>query len=70
MTDNDLLLTQGIEDKRVPFFVKLKNQKAPAAYDQPFNTVITRELILAIMKGEISTPDELKNRIDGAKYSN
>lgn len=66
LTDYDLELTKGIEDPRIPFFVKLKNQKESLTYDRPFNTLITRELILAIMKGEISSPEELKKRLDAA----
>jgi arylsulfatase A-like enzyme len=64
LTDGDRQLTKEIEDPRVPFFIKLKNQNEPITYDKPFNTVITRDLILTIIKGEISTPEELKNRMD------
>jgi hypothetical protein len=64
LSEGDRQLTKGIEDPRVPFFIKLKNQNRPLVYDKPFNTVITRDLILAVMKGEISSPEELKNRID------
>lgn len=63
-TGNDLKLTGGTEDSRIPFFIKLKNQNQPLVYEKPFDTVITRDLILAVMKGEISSPDELKNRLD------
>ena len=66
LTDNDLELTQGVEDPRIPFFVKLKNQKESIVYDKRMNTLISRELILAIMKGEISSPADLKNRLDAA----
>lgn len=64
LTEQDIALTQGIEDPRIPFFVKLKNQKVPVIYEKPFNTIITRDLILSIMKGEISSPDDLKMRLD------
>lgn len=45
-------------DERVPFIVKLANQKKPVIYEPAFNTVITQELILAILRGQIATPDE------------
>ncbi len=67
LSDGDRQLTKGIEDPRIPFFIKLKNQNESLIYEKPFNTVITRDLILAIMKGEISSPDELKNRLDAAE---
>lgn len=49
----------GREELRVPFIVKLANQKDPIAYESAFNTVITQELVLAILRREISTPNDL-----------
>jgi hypothetical protein len=49
----------GKVDKRVPFIVKLAHQKEPLTYEPAFNTVITQELILEILRGNISSPDEL-----------
>jgi hypothetical protein len=66
LSDGDRQLTKGIEDPRIPFFVKLKNQNESLVYEKPLNTVMTRDLILSIMKGEISSPEELKNRLDAA----
>lgn len=67
LTDGDRQLTKEIEDQRIPFFLKLKNQQAPLIYEKPFNTVISRDLIFALLKGEISTVEELQNRIDVAQ---
>ncbi|MBX7172318.1 MAG: LTA synthase family protein [Pyrinomonadaceae bacterium] len=53
-------LTNEKEDVRVPFFLKLKNQNESFIYEKPFNTAITKDLILAIVKGEISTAEEVK----------
>ncbi len=47
----------GKHDGRVPFVLKLARQKEPAFYNAPFNTVLTPELLLAILQGELSTPD-------------
>ena len=49
----------GKTDKRIPFIVKLAGQNRPVTYEPAFNTVVTQELVLAILRGEVSTPDEL-----------
>ena len=49
----------GQEELRIPFIVKLANQKEPVVYEPAFNTVITQELVLAILRREISSPNEL-----------
>lgn len=64
MTANDKALTGEIEDPRIPFFLKLPNQTEAISLDKPFNTIISRKLILALMKGEISTPEEARNWIE------
>jgi hypothetical protein len=38
---------------RVPFLLKMPGQAAPVPYDQPFNTVLTSELLLAVLRGEV-----------------
>jgi hypothetical protein len=65
-TANDQKLTGGIEDPRIPFFLKLPNQTEAISVDKPFNTLISRRLILALMKGEISTPEDARNWIENA----
>lgn len=57
-------LTNEKEDVRVPYFLKLKNQNESVVYEKPFNTAITKDLILEIVKGEISTPEEVKVWLD------
>lgn len=49
----------GREELRVPFIVKLANQKDPIVYEPAFNTVITQELVLAVLRRKISSPNEL-----------
>lgn len=49
----------GKPETRVPFIVKLAGQKEPVKYEPAFNTVITQELVLAILKREVSTPGRL-----------
>jgi hypothetical protein len=41
-------------DSRVPFLVKLPGQKSGVAFDEPFNTVLTKELIDALENGTVT----------------
>lgn len=63
-SDKDFSLTNGTEHPNIPFFLKPKGQKESIIYEKPFNTVITHDLILAILKGEISTINEVKDWMD------
>jgi hypothetical protein len=67
LSEKERQITGGKEDARVPFFLKLKGQKETAIYDKPFNTVILHDLILAIMKGEVSTVNEAQTWLN--RYS-
>lgn len=60
LTKSDFEITKGIEDLRIPFIVKLKNQNESIKHDKPFNIVNTQDLILKIIRGKISSSDELK----------
>lgn len=51
-------------DPRIPFILKLAGQKQAAMYEQPFNTVITRDLLLALLRGDVSTPQQVMAWID------
>jgi hypothetical protein len=44
-------------DHRVPFLLKLPGQEAPIPYARLFNTVITKELLLALLEGRVRTPE-------------
>jgi hypothetical protein len=44
----------GQHDYRVPFLVNPPGPNEPVVYSQPFNTVATHDLILAILRGEIT----------------
>jgi len=47
-------LYDGRRDYRVPFLVNPPGPNSLAVYSQPFNTVATKYLILAILRGEIT----------------
>ena len=66
-TNNDRELTKGIADPHIPFFVKMKNQKESIIYEKPFNTIITHDLILDIIKGNIESPKDLEKWLDDSR---
>lgn len=43
-------------DHRIPFVVKLAGQHEQLTYTSGFNTVLTHDLILALMRGEVTSP--------------
>jgi hypothetical protein len=51
-------------DNRIPFLLKLKNQREGMIYDRPFNTIVTHDLILALLGGDLTTPREVATWID------
>jgi hypothetical protein len=46
-------------DHRVPFIVKLAGRREPVTYSESFNTVVTHDLILALLRGEVSGSDSV-----------
>ena len=48
-------------DHRVPFIIKLAGHKESIVYEPPFNTIITHDLILALLKKEVVTEKDLMN---------
>lgn len=54
----------GKVDGRVPFLLKLAGQKQRAIYENDFNTVLTHDLFLALLRGEISDQKSVIDWID------
>jgi Sulfatase len=54
----------GGEDRRVPFIVKPPGANNPVTYSPQFNTIVTHDLILAILRGEIASQRELVPWLD------
>ena len=50
-------LLDGKSDRRIPYLVKMAGQSQGAVYSQPFNTVLTGDLLLATLRGQMQTPD-------------
>jgi hypothetical protein len=51
-------------DQRVPFMVKFPGDGYSLVYDRPFNTVITRQMIMAILTGRLRSGAELARWLD------
>jgi Sulfatase len=51
-------------DYRVPFMLKLPGQTRGAVYAQPFNTVLSHDLILSILRGEMSSSEDAAAWLD------
>ena len=46
----------GKSDSRVPYLLKLASQKDAVMYPQDFNTILTADLLLDVLRGEIGDP--------------
>ena len=57
-------LYDGRRDHRVPFLVKPPEPSEPMTYSRPFNTVLTRDLILAILHGEVTNQQNVALWLD------
>lgn len=57
-------VTGGRIDYRVPFILKLQNQKQGVTYEHGFNTVMTHDLLLAVLRGELSTGGDVTAWLD------
>lgn len=58
-TREDELASANGMDQRIPFLLKLAGQKEPINYDPAFNTIVTHDLFLALLSGELSDPDSV-----------
>jgi len=54
----------GRRDHRVPFLLKLAGQREGVTYPRAFNTVLTHDLVLAYLSGELSSKDDMIQWID------
>jgi hypothetical protein len=47
-------------DTRVPFLIKLPGQNTKEKFDYPFSATVVKDLILALRRGEIATPEDIE----------
>ncbi|HVF51132.1 MAG TPA: sulfatase-like hydrolase/transferase [Pyrinomonadaceae bacterium] len=52
-TREDAAAWSGQTNHRIPFILKLAAHADAATYDAPFNTVLTQDLLLAVLRGEL-----------------
>jgi hypothetical protein len=55
------------KDHRVPFLLKLAGASAGSVYPKRFNTILTHDLLLAILRGDIKNPQDLARWMDQHK---
>jgi len=57
-------LVNGKRDHRIPFILKLSGQKNGVEYASPFNTIITRELLMEMLRGNLTASDDVVEWLD------
>ena len=55
----------GRRDLRVPFLLKAPSQNQPITYSARMNTLVTRDLILAVLRGELAEAAQTVAWLDG-----
>jgi hypothetical protein len=51
-------------DPRIPFLVKMAGQKQGIVYSPPLRSLIAHDLVLAVLRGELSQPDQVTRWLD------
>ena len=51
-------------DHRIPYLLKLAGQKQARTYNKSFNTVVTHDLLLAVLRGELASTDSVVEWLD------
>jgi arylsulfatase A-like enzyme len=64
VTNEEAEVMPATPDHRVPFLVKLAGQKEPLAFTPEMNTILTHDLLLAVLRGEVRTPQEAAAWLD------
>jgi hypothetical protein len=63
-TREDEAASGGKMDHRIPFVVKLAGEREQLTYTAGFNTVVTHDLILALLRGEVTSPSSVAAWLD------
>lgn len=61
---NGAVAFDGKRDARIPFILKLAGSARGAAYHDTFNSIITPDLLLALMKGELRDAESVTGWLD------
>ena len=54
----------GKKEHRIPFLLKMPGQHEGLAFDHPFNTVLSHDLMLALMRGELTSAQSVAEWLD------
>ncbi len=57
-------VTGGKQSELVPYIVKLAGEEQGVVYDRDFSSVVSSELVLAMLRGEVTTPTQAAAWID------
>lgn len=60
----DSKLLDGKRDARVPFVLKLSGHKEAVTYRHPFDMVLTKNLLLSLLAGELASPESVVQWLD------
>ncbi len=63
-TEEMARITGNAQCKLVPYLLKLPGQRSRQAYRAPFNTVLTADLVLQILTGEVRTAQDASEWLD------
>lgn len=58
----------GKSDPRVPFLLKLPGQTEGVTYPQPFNTVLSHDLVLGVLRGELKDASDVVGWLDVRRH--
>ncbi len=64
LTKEDPLVVNSRRDERVPFILKLAGENQGITYEPAFNTVLSHDLILAILSSEVSKKEDVVMWLD------
>lgn len=54
-TREDHANSEATPDRRIPFILKMAGTREPGiSYESPFNTILTHDLLLSVLRGEVS----------------
>jgi hypothetical protein len=51
-------------DPRVPFIIRVAGASQEIAYEPQFNTIVSTEVAIGLLRGEIHTPTEVRSKIE------
>ena len=69
LTKEDPRILNSRRDERVPFILKLAGENQGVTYDPAFNTVLSHDLILAILSGDLSKKEDVMMWLDRHRSS-